>query len=375
MNKQQFGSFIADSRKAAGMTQKALAERLHVTDKAVSKWERALSYPDVTLLEPLAEALGLGIEELMACRRFEAEKDPVRNIEEEKPVRNLLEISRESLKMEQRKRVWQTALALALMLAATLGTIWYCSTYVREQREDAIVLKETVGEENFLYVEDQGHLLRLKCGDGVDFDGIEQVDRGGDPLVYRMDCQWNRRTYEGSVHTCEPTGSIVLGGVMDMTFEVESDQLFWYDKVFYTSENYYPDPYAEPRGSVFLCDYRFWTGEWDSETMEWKDKKTVLLAEDCVMAVVADIDQDGHNEVVVRTRWPEKPYMVYDWGDDYKVKEIDRLWPETVPPELQERLMTDYERYAQLQRQMGQTPKEPSEDSWRELRQARGEGV
>ena len=60
MNKQQFGSFIADNRKAAGLTQKALAERLHVTDKAVSKRERALSYPDVTLLEPLAEALGLG---------------------------------------------------------------------------------------------------------------------------------------------------------------------------------------------------------------------------------------------------------------------------------------------------------------------------
>ena len=56
------------ARKAAGLTQKELAGRLHVTDKAVSKWERALSYPDVTLLEPLAEALDLGVEELVACR-------------------------------------------------------------------------------------------------------------------------------------------------------------------------------------------------------------------------------------------------------------------------------------------------------------------
>ena len=133
MNKQQFGSFIADTRKAAGLTQKALAEQLHVTDKAVSKWERALSYPDVTLLEPLAEALGLGVEELMSCRRLEAseekkEDEPVENTREEQPVRNLMEISRENMRSERRKHIWQTALALALMLAVTLGTIWYCDT-------------------------------------------------------------------------------------------------------------------------------------------------------------------------------------------------------------------------------------------------------
>ena len=74
MNKQQFGNFIAENRKAAGLTQKDLAARVHVTDKAVSKWERALSYPDVTLLEPLAEVLGLGVEELMACRRIQVQR-------------------------------------------------------------------------------------------------------------------------------------------------------------------------------------------------------------------------------------------------------------------------------------------------------------
>ena len=64
MKKEQLGAFIAERRKEARMTQKDLAERLHITDKAVSKWERGLIYPDVTLLEPLAEALGLGVEEL-----------------------------------------------------------------------------------------------------------------------------------------------------------------------------------------------------------------------------------------------------------------------------------------------------------------------
>jgi len=50
MNKEIFGGFIAVLRKETGMTQKQVADRLHVTDRAVSKWERGLSYPDVTLL-------------------------------------------------------------------------------------------------------------------------------------------------------------------------------------------------------------------------------------------------------------------------------------------------------------------------------------
>ena len=69
MNKERLGNFISGERRNLGLTQRDLAAALHVTDKAVSKWERGLSYPDVTLLEPLAAALDLGVEELMACRR------------------------------------------------------------------------------------------------------------------------------------------------------------------------------------------------------------------------------------------------------------------------------------------------------------------
>lgn len=359
MNKQQFGNFIAENRKAAGLTQKDLAARVHVTDKAVSKWERALSYPDVTLLEPLAEALGMGVEELMACRRIEVRKDEeeeaVENIREERPVRNLMELSRENLRWERRKHVWQTALALALMLAATLGTIWYCDSFVSEQIDGHIVLKETVGEKNYLYVEKKGHLLRLKCGAGVDFDGITQENEWGEEQFYRMNCRWNRRTYEGTVSTCQFSG-ISLGGMMDVQFESQSAPLFWYPEVWFNSENYYPDPYSEERGLLYLCDYRFWTGEWDDEIFEWKDKETVFLVEDCLNATVDDIDQDGYNELIVRTRWPEKPYTVYDWDGDLQTKEIYQYWPETVSPELQERLLTDPELAAREQAKLGAHP-------------------
>ena len=63
--KKTLGALIAQTRKEKGMTQLELAEKLGVTDKAVSKWERELSCPDIQSLPTLAEALGLSLEELM----------------------------------------------------------------------------------------------------------------------------------------------------------------------------------------------------------------------------------------------------------------------------------------------------------------------
>lgn len=66
MDARNTGALIAARRKALGMTQKQLAERLLISDKAVSKWENGASYPEVTLLPPLAQILGLTVDELLA---------------------------------------------------------------------------------------------------------------------------------------------------------------------------------------------------------------------------------------------------------------------------------------------------------------------
>lgn len=65
MEEQTMGQVIARLRKERGMTQKDLAERMHVTDKAVSKWERDLSCPDVGTLPQLARELGVTAEVLL----------------------------------------------------------------------------------------------------------------------------------------------------------------------------------------------------------------------------------------------------------------------------------------------------------------------
>lgn len=65
MSNKSIGEVISSLRKEKGMTQSDLAEKMNVTDKAVSKWERNLSCPDVNSIPKLAEILGTTVEELL----------------------------------------------------------------------------------------------------------------------------------------------------------------------------------------------------------------------------------------------------------------------------------------------------------------------
>ena len=78
MDLQKTGKFIQEMRNKANMSQKELGQYLSVTDKAVSKWERQLSCPDVSLLPAMAEVFGVGINELFA----EAPTDTAKAIED-----------------------------------------------------------------------------------------------------------------------------------------------------------------------------------------------------------------------------------------------------------------------------------------------------
>lgn len=66
-NKKSLGEYIAQRRRALGMTQRQFAEKLYVTDSAVSKWERGLSYPDITLLHDICEILNISEHELLTA--------------------------------------------------------------------------------------------------------------------------------------------------------------------------------------------------------------------------------------------------------------------------------------------------------------------
>ena len=101
MNKT-LGTMIAELRKQHGMTQLELAEKMGVTDKAVSKWERDLSCPDINSLPNLAQVLGVSVEDLMQVKK-----------EAEAPVSKVTEI------ME----IAPKAVAMAMGIAVTVLTI------------------------------------------------------------------------------------------------------------------------------------------------------------------------------------------------------------------------------------------------------------
>ena len=79
MKKQTFGTMIAALRKEQGMTQLELAQKMGVTDKAVSKWERDLSFPDVNSIPKLAEIFNVTVDEMMHVKA-----DTKENTEESK---------------------------------------------------------------------------------------------------------------------------------------------------------------------------------------------------------------------------------------------------------------------------------------------------
>ena len=100
--KKTLGSMIAELRKQHGMTQLELAEKMGVTDKAVSKWERDLSCPDINSLPNLAEILGVTVDDLMQIKK-----------EAEAPVSKVSEI------MDLAPR----AVAMAMGIAVTVLTV------------------------------------------------------------------------------------------------------------------------------------------------------------------------------------------------------------------------------------------------------------
>lgn len=71
MDSNKMGAFIAQVRKERGLTQLELAQKINVTDKAVSKWERGVGFPDIKIIEALAKALGVSVSELMNGERME----------------------------------------------------------------------------------------------------------------------------------------------------------------------------------------------------------------------------------------------------------------------------------------------------------------
>lgn len=72
LDKRKFGDFVSSLRKEKGLTQKQLAQKLYISDKAISKWETGITIPDTCMLIPLSEVLGVTVTELLKGKRIDS---------------------------------------------------------------------------------------------------------------------------------------------------------------------------------------------------------------------------------------------------------------------------------------------------------------
>ena len=79
MDTIKIGKFIAERRKALGMTQMQLAEKLYISDRAVSKWETGKSMPDVSIMLELSNTLGISVQELLMGGKIDMENNNQKN--------------------------------------------------------------------------------------------------------------------------------------------------------------------------------------------------------------------------------------------------------------------------------------------------------
>ena len=130
MDAEKFGGFVQLRRKELGLSQAALAEKLHVTAKAVSRWERGVGFPDIKLLEPLADALEITIVELMHSQK----------IQEPLPKEEAAAIVTQTVTtlQEQERLSWKRKAILffgtIVILAAQGFLIWVANYVIRDPR-------------------------------------------------------------------------------------------------------------------------------------------------------------------------------------------------------------------------------------------------
>ena len=107
MNQIKIGKFIAERRKIANLTQAQLAEKLGITDKAVSKWERGIAMPDTSIMLELCDILCISVNELLSGEKINIENTNQKN------EQLLLDMAKEL--ENKNKTIWSSMWAIMII--------------------------------------------------------------------------------------------------------------------------------------------------------------------------------------------------------------------------------------------------------------------
>lgn len=111
MDKEKMRKFISEARKAKGLTQKDLAGIIYISDKAVSKWERGLSFPDIEILESLANALDVSIVELLKSERIKKLEPDTENL-----IKDTLKLTKDENKKNKKKNIVISSVIITVLI-------------------------------------------------------------------------------------------------------------------------------------------------------------------------------------------------------------------------------------------------------------------
>lgn len=198
MDLVKIGKYIAGKRKALGMTQKQLAEKLNMSDKSVSKWERGICLPDVSVYMELCEILGISINEFLAGEDIDAE-----NVEK-KSEDNIIQVTKDSKKKQKNlKSILAVVTTFAMIMVLVLGAVFvhkvmqpknYITAVDRTSAEmktaellsgaDGAYLFNFYAKEEYktltIYLSEYqaGELINKSKVADLDYDGLESAKRG-----------------------------------------------------------------------------------------------------------------------------------------------------------------------------------------------------
>ena len=198
MDLVKIGKYIAGKRKALGMTQKQLAEKLNMSDKSVSKWERGICLPDVSVYMELCEILGISINEFLAGEDIDAE-----NVEK-KSEDNIIQVTKDSKKKQKNlKSILAVVTTFAVIMVLVLGAVFvhkvmqpknYITAVDRTSAEmktaellsgaDGAYLFNFYAKEEYktltIYLSEYqaGKLINKSKVADLDYDGIDSAKRG-----------------------------------------------------------------------------------------------------------------------------------------------------------------------------------------------------
>ena len=172
MDPKKTGIIILESRKKYNMTQKDLAERLYVSDKAVSKWERGLCFPDISVLIPLTEILNISLYDLLRGEK-------VNKKEVEETLKDTINYSNCEIKRKKKKYITiSSIIILIIVLVSTISLIFISSN----SEINGIVDRDTIHSINYY----SPYETSINSTDG------EKIEL----IIMKLPLKWKERQFE-----------------------------------------------------------------------------------------------------------------------------------------------------------------------------------